>query len=373
MLILSRYGDEFGQKLFERVKDYKEGVQHFPFNYRVFPDDESLVRFSDPPLYSVKKGEVWFPPGSEKIRAAVKNDSSVVFVNRGASGRNWKPVHELLNAQFATQYLKDKNQGFGAERVCLIIPNMPFAKQDKIFYDDKGNMFDGQPITITYAREMLRKHADLLINITPHDFRKTGWIMKNEKMAPELKIDAQGRVLDAKGRVILPFTEDLTNFAYAIDVTPELVEHVFSGLGNPYVIGGDKSVKSAILSIKERYANVDGTVAQKLRDRNFNEMLETSIGDLPADLSRYDIVLLDDVAITGGTMVGALKEIKKRNPRSITCAAVHGEFSYNKYGSSGLDVLKQEGADVVVTNTMETPVSKVDVTGQLAEKLYELY
>ena len=44
-----------------------------------------------------------------------------------------------------------------------------------------------------------------------------------------------------------------------------------------------------------------------------------------------------------------------------------------KYGKSGLDVLMDAGADVVVTNTLETPVSKVDVTEDVSNGIKKLY
>lgn len=369
MIISSRYGDEFGKRIFEEMRKYKENVKHLNFIYRIFPDDESIVRFSDPPIYSIRKGEVLFLPTCEKSRKEIEKDGQIVFVNRGASGKNWKPVHEFCNALFATNYLKND---MGAERVCIILPNMPFAKQDKIFYDNEGRMVDGQPITVKQARKILKEvGVDLLISITPHDFRKTGWIIKDED--PELgwRRNEKNQIIDSEGKVILPEPEDWTNFAYAIDVMPEVVEYVFSNLDNPFVVGGDRSVEKAVRMVKEKY-NVNGTYSEKFRDRYWGN-INLSIDNLPPDLSAYDIVLLDDVIITAGTMKKAIQIIKQRNPKSITCAAVHGEFSYNKEGKSGLDVLREEGANVVVTNTIETPVSFIDITPKLAEKLYEIY
>lgn len=329
-----------------------------------------MVRFSGPPLYSITKGKIRFPRTSQKVRESVKGNY-VVFVNRGASGKDWKPVHEFVNAWASAKYLKEE---MGAEKVCVIMPNMPFAKQDKYFYDEEGNRVE-EAITVKYIRSVLKNfsNADLLISVTPHDFRKTGWIVKDENPEMGWKRNEKNQIVDSEGRVILPEPENWTGFAYAIDVTPKLVEYVFKELENPYVVGADKSVKNVIKEIKEKYANIDGTFSEKFRNKYFNEMLEVEIKDLPKSLKGLDVVLIDDVIITAGTMYKQIQEIKKRNPKSITCAAVHGEFSYNQQGISGLDVLRNEGANVIVTNTIETPVSVVDVTPEVAKELYELF
>jgi ribose-phosphate pyrophosphokinase len=171
--------------------------------------------------------------------------------------------------------------------------------------------------------------------------------------------------LDEKGRVILPEAEDWTGFAYAINAMPLLVKYVLNSLENPYVIGPDQSIKNAIETacpeIKVKYA-------EKHRDRNESLEVESKI-ELP-DMKGYDAVLFDDTIQAGTTMYNVVEEVKKRNPKSITCAAVHGEFVFNKkLGKSAYDLLKEAGADIVVTNTIRTPVSKVDVVPLLVKKL----
>lgn len=371
MIILGRYGDRFTENLYELMKKYRENVSYFPFSYRIFPDDECLVRFCDEPYLAITKGEIRFPHHSEKVRDAIKKDPNVVFINRGASGYKWKPVHEFVNALFSSRYLKEE---MGAEKVSLIVPNMPFSKQDKIFYDEEGRKVDGAPITVKMARSFLKQYADLLVSFNPHDFRdRTGWIVKNENTIAGAGKDNEGRILDDKGRVILPEPEDWTGFAYAINAMPVLIEYVMKQVENPFIIGADQSVKFAIKNILEKYGNIGSADVKKQRNKYQDYLTTSEINNIPRDLSNYDVVIIDDVIVTASTIENILDVIEKYNPRRKICAAVHGEFSYNiKKGKSAYDLLKERGAEIIVTDTIETPVSKVSVVPLLAEELNKL-
>jgi phosphoribosylpyrophosphate synthetase len=373
MIILGRYGDMFTQSLFEQMRTYKEKVSYYPYSYRLFANDELLSRFSDPPYSAItargsieSDADIRFSPGSKKLRDSIKNDSNVVLVVRGASGTKWKPVHEIFNTYFSSKYLKKEMK---AVHVTAVLPNMPFGKQDHLFYDEE-ELIDGAPITLKYARELLKEYADLLISFNPHDYRdKTGWIVKNENTITGAKKDEQGRILDSKGRVYLPEPEDWTGFAYAIDAMPLLAKYVIDLLHNPLLIGPDRSVENAVKKFSDKVL-----VADKIRDKHERLNVDSKIS-LYDDMRVYDAILFDDTIQAGTTMNNIVQELRlhEKPPRSITCASVHGEFVYNrKLEKSAYDILVGSGARIIVTDTIETPVSKVSVVPLLAEELNKL-
>ncbi len=375
MIVLGRFDDSFAQSLYEQMRTYKEGVSYYPYSYRLFANDEPLPRFCDPPYLAITgKGSrdtdaaIRFPSGANKIRDAIKKDPNIVLIIRGASGYKWKPVHEIFNAYVGSKYLKKE---MGAIKVALVLPHMPFGKQDHLFYDyDDSGLIDGAPITLKYSRELLKENADLLISFNPHDFRdRTGWVVRNETSIPGATKDGMGRILDEKGRVILPEAEDWTGFAYAIDAMPTLAQYVINLLPNPLFIGPDKSVENAIRKISDK-----ALIADKKRDRHDSSNVTSKI-TLYDDMRGYDAVLLDDLIEEGNTMSNIVKELiaDKNPPRSVTCAAVNGEFVYNrKLEKSAYDILTDGGAKLVVTDTIETPVSRVSVVSLLAEELHKL-
>ena len=377
MIILGKYGDTFAQNLYEQMRMHKEGISYYPYNYRLFANDELLPRYCDPPYLAITgKGsrdtdaDIRFPPGSDKIRSAIKNDPNVVLVVRGASGYKWKPVHETFNAYIASKHLKNQKYGMGAEYLVLVLPHMPFGKQDHLFYDNDGKLIDGAPMTLKDAREFLKQYADRLISFNPHDFRdRTGWIVKNEKTIPGATRDEGGRILDTEGRIILPEAEDWTGFAYSIDAIPTIVKHIISSVKNPLFIGPDKSVENAIRKFSE-----NPLIADKKRDKYDSSNVQSKI-TLPDEMRGCDAVLIDDLIQEGNTMNNVVRELiaHKNPPKSVTCGAVNGEFVYNrKLEKSAYDVLTESGAKIVVTDTIETPVSKVSVVPLLAKELYKL-
>ncbi len=369
MIILGKFGDTFAENFHEEMKKYRENVSYHPFQYQIFSNDELLPRFCNEPYMAITKGgEIRFPPGAEKLRGAIKNDPNVVLVVRGASGYKWKPVHEVMNAYISSKYLKEE---MGVEHLISVLPNMPFDKQDKFFYDKgTGELMDGAPITIKYVRELLKQYADLLISFNPHDYRdKTGWIIKDETTIPGATKDKRGRILDSKGMVILPEAEDWTGFAYAIDAMPLLARYIINTAENPIFIGPDISVENAIRRISDRVL-----IADKVRDSHESLDVVSKI-KLPDDMNNYDAVLLDDLIQAGSTMNNVVRELiaHKNPPKSVTCGAVNGEFVYNKkLEKSSYDILTGSGAKLVVTDTIETPVSKVSVVPLLAKELHKL-
>ena len=76
------------------------------------------------------------------------------------------------------------------------------------------------------------------------------------------------------------------------------------------------------------------------------------------------IVFVDDIISTGHTIIEAAKQIRKLGARKFYCIAVHGVFiedAINKLGKAGIKVL--------TTNTIPNKVSKIDISGIIADEL----
>jgi len=361
--------DTFTKNFYEEIRKYAENVSYHPFEYRVFSDGESISRFCDEPKKFYLAEKAIFPCSAKEIRNTIKRDPNIVLVFRGASGYKWNSANDIFSLWVDSKYLKEK---MGAKHVTAILPDMGFGKQDKLFYDHiTGELLDGSPITVDEARELLHQWIDLLISFNVHDFRyKTGWIKKDETTIPGATKGVNGSILDERGRVILQNAVDWTNFAYSIDAMPLLIKYVVNLSSNLLFIGPDRSVENII----RKYSNRP-LIADKIRDRR--ESLDTkSTIELPDDMTCYDVALIDDRIDAGNTLNNIAKMVgtHARPPRSIICGAVNGRLVYNdKLKKSALDILRGEsGTRVIVTNTVDTPVSEVHVESLLAEELYRL-
>ncbi|MEM2315932.1 MAG: phosphoribosyltransferase family protein, partial [Candidatus Nezhaarchaeales archaeon] len=85
-------------------------------------------------------------------------------------------------------------------------------------------------------------------------------------------------------------------------------------------------------------------------------------------LEGRDIVIVDDIISTGGTLINAAKIVSRGNPSRIIAACIHG-----LYANNALEKLAAAGvSEVVSTDTIESPTSKISVARIIADTLKEL-
>ena len=92
---------------------------------------------------------------------------------------------------------------------------------------------------------------------------------------------------------------------------------------------------------------------------------EVKIAPKNLDIKGRDVVLMDDIISTGGTIAEAIKLLKTQGVRDVYVACVHGVFVNNAY-------LKLHDAgvkDILATDTLEKAISKVSVASVIADAI----
>ena len=82
------------------------------------------------------------------------------------------------------------------------------------------------------------------------------------------------------------------------------------------------------------------------------------------DVKDKNILILDDMIATGGTMIKAVENVKKGGARKVFCAATHGFFL-----NDSLDKLKKLSDGVFTTNSIPNDVAEVDIVPLLKKAL----
>ncbi len=183
------------------------------------------------------------------------------------------------------------------------------------------------------------------------------------------KMFASGEPISAKTvlRIIDELADDITTvnchfnnepgrFAYHnivlrnIDATPALVDYFKGKVSKPTVIAPDKG---SLAYAKRAAEQLDCEFNHLSKKRVSGE--KVVIEDKKLDVRGKDVIMLDDIISTGGTIVEAAKVIRDWKPNSINVGCVHGLFL------KGIEQFKGVVDRVVSTNTLETPVSKVNV------------
>lgn len=227
-----------------------------------------------------------FPDGEIYVRALEGMDKEVVVV-QGMHAPQYDNLMELL---LLVKMAKEN----GAEKVTAVVPYFAHARQDKVFED-------GEIIAAEVVAGMLKgAGVDRILTVDLHFFRKEG------------KFDLFG----IKG--------------YNVTAADVLTGYVREKFPEAVVITPDGG--SA-----EQAKAVGGVSLQKVRKDSYS----VEMGGLP-DVEGKDVLILDDMITSGGTMRKAIDLVRKAGARKIVAAATHAAFTGGGYE-------KVKVADFVVT------------------------
>jgi len=219
-----------------------------------------------------------------------------------------------------------------AQRVTALIPNFPYARQDK---KDRSRA----PITAKLvANQLTTAGADHIITMDLHASQIQGFF--------DLPVDN----LYAEPRVELWIKENVPDWQNCVIVSPDA--------------GGAKRVTS--LSDK---MNLDFALIHKERKRANEVDRMVLVGDVQGRTA----ILLDDMADTCGTLVKAADKLLEAGATEVYAIVTHGIFS----GPAVERIKKAQLKAVAVTNSMPQKchvaatdkIKIIDISGILAETI----
>ena len=207
--------------------------------------------------------------------------------------------------------------------VSLVIPYFGYARQDKVFKP-------GEPMT---ARAVATAH---------NPFLKNGRIYLVNIHSPSILSHFQ---CEAKN----------------LDATPLLAEGIGSlGLEDPAIVSPDKGAVAMAKVAAERLG-ADYDYLQKTRLSG----TEVSMAPKEIDVKGRDVVIIDDMIATGGTMATAISLLRQQGARRVYLAAVHAVLT----GSALLKLYRSGVETVLATDTLDKGISTVSVAPLIAEAL----
>lgn len=201
----------------------------------------------------------------------------------------------------------------------VIIPYMGYARQDKKFKN-------GEPIS---ARAVARTiNADRVFTVNIHETS----------------------VLDY-------FNAD----TFDLNASQQIAYHIRSlSLDNPLIVSPDKGA----IDLAERTAReigVDYDYLEKTRHSGDSVTIKTK----NIDVKGRDIVILDDMIATGGTMAESIKLLKSQGAKDVYLACVHPVLARNAV----MRLFNAGVKDIIATDTIEKSQSCVSVAPLIAEAI----
>ena len=262
--------------------------------------------------------EKLFPDGERYLRVPCKLEGDVILVHSTHPPQDER-IMELLLAI-------DAVRGAGAKRVVVVTPYLAYARQDKRF-------LEGEPISIGVVLQAVQAvGADALVVVDIH---------KPSSLDEWLRIPH-------------------------INVLPikQLAEYFKGRLRDPLILAPDKGALHRARDMA-RVLDADYDYLEKRRDRVTGE-----IRVLPKSMSveGRDVLIVDDIISTGRTLAAAARSAISAGARGVYAACTHALLV-----SGALDKVYGAGVrEVVATDTVPSPISKVSVAEPIAEALKRL-
>ena len=147
-----------------------------------------------------------------------------------------------------------------------------------------------------------------------------------------------------------------------VSAVPELVKYFKKlNLKNPLVVSPDAGGSSR----SKKFASLlksDFIVLKKHRDRKTGRV---SIQTTKVDVQGKDLIIVDDMISTGGSVIKAAQFLKKQKCKRVFVACTHGLL----VGDAEKKIRKAGVSRIISTNTIPGNTSKVDVSGILAKSV----
>jgi ribose-phosphate pyrophosphokinase len=148
----------------------------------------------------------------------------------------------------------------------------------------------------------------------------------------------------------------------SVSAIPELAKYFKKlKLKNALVVSPD--VGGALRAKKfASLLNTDFITLKKSRDRNTGKV---QIHSSKVDVRGRDLIVVDDIISTGGSVVRATQFLKRQKCKRVFVACTHGLF----IGDAIRKMKKAGVSQIISTNTIPRSTSKVDVSGVIVESI----
>jgi len=287
-------------------------------------------------------------PDSElyvRILSNVKDRECVVM----QSTQNNDNLIELLIILDALMDLK-------AKKVTAVIPYLGYARQDKRFKS-------GEALSARTVLKLIRNSADRLITVNCHFLNEGGAFDVDDYFDVTSRFFEKNMKSDTFDDI--HFDKKIKNngkqelIVENIDAFPVVAKYFKSKFNeNLVVIAPDKGA----LQHAKLAADVIGCEFDYLEKTRLSGDAVT-IKTKSLNIKNQNVLILDDMISTGGTIVESAKIIRQCGAKTINVGCVHGVFS------KGTEMFKGVVDEVVCTNTINRECSRVDVSGLIAGSL----
>ena len=256
-----------------------------------------------------------FPDGESKLKLPVELPSTMIIC-RSLNGPNDK----LIELFFTVKTARER----GCEYIILVAPYMCYMRQDKSFVP-------GEVVSQRMLGKLLASLVDEVITVDPHLHRVR-------------KLDDIFRCRRTVNLSAAPLISNMISLQ----------------VSEPLIIGPDEESEQWVKQIAE-LQGFDYLVGEKTRhsDREVDIVLPT------LDIESRNVVLVDDIASTGRTLINVAQQLKNIGVKNLYCAVTHALFVETAYD----DLLSAGVREIWSTDSITHSSNCVPLASLLADTI----
>lgn len=265
-----------------------------------------------------------FPDGETYLKflspASVKSARVILF-----QGLARNPDNLLMELIFAASTAAD----LGAGKIIAVIPYLAYTRQDRRFHP--GECLSSRIVSGLVEQSGIEE----VYTVDPHLHRFKS--LREIFSVPAHPISSVNAIADYIKRNFKG------NFKVDLFIGPDEESYQWARAI------AERLGSEAVILEKERYS------ATKVKVKMAGEL----------NLKGKKVMIVDDIISTGGTMAGAAVDARKAGAAKIYGVGIHAILA-----AGALEKLRRAGiSKVVATNTVDSRISKVDVSGEIAGAL----
>ncbi|MBN2518433.1 MAG: ribose-phosphate diphosphokinase [Candidatus Altiarchaeota archaeon] len=251
-----------------------------------------------------------FPDGEVYVRIRDKVEGKDIVYIHTAQNNN-----DLIELFLALSAFKENK----AKRITCVIPYLAYSRQDEAF-------LDGEAISAQTILRSIASYADEIVTVNAHFLNEAG------------KFEFGGVTL------------------HNLDAFPLLAKY-FKHVKKPVVLSPDEG---SLYYAKEAASVIKCEFDYLVKRRISGEDVEMQPKHL--DVHGKDVIILDDIISTGGTIIRASERLKEHGALGVYVGCVHGVFA------KGTGMFKELN-ELICTDTIPMKLSMVSVAPLIAEYL----
>ncbi|AMM53262.1 ribose-phosphate diphosphokinase [Pyrococcus kukulkanii] len=247
-----------------------------------------------------------FPDGEKYVRVLGEGEEAIVVQSM------YHPQDEhLIEVLLLGDALREK----GFRRLKLVVPYLAYSRQDRVTKE-------GEPVSIRAIMRMLGLYYDELYVFDIHNPKTLGFF---------------------PGK------------AYNISPARVIAEYFREKLGEGIVMAPDKGALERARSVAE----ILGLEYSHFEKKRISPT-EVQMTPVDVDVKGKNVLIVDDIISTGGTMIKAANLLRELGAEKIFVVATHGVFA-----EGAIERVSKAVDELAVTNTIPTPVSKISIVPEI--------